>query len=154
MSGIKIWFSSMTAAGSGLAGATRWCDPSMCNDFDKVTVIFCGKPITVNKTYKNKFALLSTMIGITGHASKIYRVDSLACRKISAGSSTWSYHSFGQAIDINPSDFYATSAGRYTLPDWYNNVLDAARSLGFRCGADWTTYFDPMHIEIGSKINR
>lgn len=142
----------------GMTGATmpsRWRDAATyCSDFDKVTLNFAGHTITVNRAYREKFIALATFIDINPEIrNHVSRVDSFACRTIGNTSSTWSYHSYGQAIDINPEDFPAGS-NRYTLPNWYTTLLSIARTLGFRAGADWQSYYDPMHLEIGNRLPR
>lgn len=152
MSGLFKFFSTAIDVFRGVHVMSRWRDEKFCRDFQKVTIPFAGKQITINQRYQPDFAALDVWITINNLDQYITRVDSFACRMISATSPTWSYHSFGQAIDINPTQFPAETTGRYALPQWYNELLNLARTHGFRCGADWTSYYDPMHIEIGSKL--
>lgn len=129
-----------------------WKPEHQCQDFTKCSIVIAGHPATVNAAYRDKFELLDFWLGLNNLDQHITRVDSFACRLIRNGNS-WSYHSYGQAIDINPEDF-PMSQNRYALPQWYQAVLDIARGIGFTCGADWNTIFDPMHLQIGTKIDR
>ena len=125
-----------------------------CQDFDKYSFNFCGKIITVNRLYYNQFNALSEAIKSMGYDDNIVRVDSFNCRKM-RGFGAWSYHSFGQAIDLNPSEFRMVSLGdKYQIPMWYNLITITAKNLGFRWGGDFSSRFNPMHFEIGSKIRR
>ena len=134
---------------------SRWRPSIECEDFEKVTIPFLDKTITVNRLYMEKFQDLDFWLKLNQLQQNVVRVDSFACRLIGVGGS-WSFHSFGQAIDINPVQFPASNLSqggtRYTLPSWYNTFLDIARGQGFRVGADWQTYYDPMHIEIGNRL--
>lgn len=129
-----------------------WQPEELCRDFEKVTLQFAGKTITVNRQYAAQFTALDTWIKINNMEQYVTRVDSFACRHIRGGRS-WSYHSYGQAIDINPDDFPMRTE-RYTLPQWYTTLIDIAKTIGFRSGRDWQSIYDPMHLEIGTRLPR
>ncbi|WP_316196561.1 phage tail tip lysozyme [Bradyrhizobium sp. SZCCHNS3053] len=59
------------------------------------------------------------------------------------GSSGWSQHAYGNAIDINPS-----TNPQYGGTDMPANVRDMAAKYGLSWGGDWSKrYRDPMHFE-------
>ena len=154
MSGLFKFFSLGSYTGGG---GMKSLSPQNfdCGDFEKTSIKFCDKWITINREFKNKFLELDSWCRINGFCNKINRVDSFVCRYIRGSQDRWSYHSFGQAIDINPTDFPMVSSGaKYTLPFWYDTLLDTAKRLGFRVGRDWSRPYDPQHIEIGSRIYR
>lgn len=64
------------------------------------------------------------------------------CRKIS-GSSRWSNHAFGGAIDLDAAHngFFA---GKGTIPQY---TIDAFDRVGFRWGGRYSGRTDPMHFE-------
>lgn len=72
-------------------------------------------------------------------------------RVAASGTGNMSHHSYGVAVDVNPTANPATYWG-YS-PDvtsaYYNNpqVVDIWKSHGFYWGGDWAGYFyDPMHF--------
>lgn len=64
------------------------------------------------------------------------------CRKIS-GSSRWSNHAFGGAIDLD-ADRNGFGRGKGTIPQY---VIDAFDGVGFRWGGRYKGRTDPMHFE-------
>jgi hypothetical protein len=81
-----------------------------------------------------------------GHAAyRVHTVYIYNCRKTRSGSS-WSKHSWGVAIDINPAENpYAAKRGacRTNMPAWFVQLwLDE----GFGWGGNWRTVCDSMHM--------
>lgn len=64
------------------------------------------------------------------------------CRKIS-GSSRWSNHAFGGAIDLD-AEHNGFFAGKGTIPQY---AIDAFDRVGFRWGGRYSGRTDPMHFE-------
>lgn len=64
------------------------------------------------------------------------------CRKI-RGSTRWSNHAFGGAIDLD-AEHNGFFAGKGTLPDY---VIAAFDRVGFRWGGRYKGRTDPMHFE-------
>lgn len=83
---------------------------------------------------------------------RITRIDSYNPRYIrySGGIKIWSYHAYGQAFDLNPPEF-PMATKPYDLPNWFRALAVVFKGHGFRWGGDWTSRFDPMHFEIGSR---
>lgn len=122
---------------------------------DIIYTYFCSKKVWINARYKAKFdnASLHITINRPDILQKIVRVDSYNKRRMTFNPLLWSYHAYGQAIDINPSEFpYSTT--QYPLPQWYKDLALIMKSYGFRWGGDWWSVFDPMHFEIGKRENK
>lgn len=64
------------------------------------------------------------------------------CRKI-AGSTRWSNHAFGGAIDLD-AEHNGFFAGKGTIPDY---AIAAFDKVGFRWGGRYSGRTDPMHFE-------
>ncbi|WP_409188463.1 M15 family metallopeptidase [Bradyrhizobium sp. RDM4] len=64
------------------------------------------------------------------------------CRKI-AGSTRWSNHAFGGAIDLD-AEHNGFFAGKGTIPQY---AIDAFDKVGFRWGGRYSGRTDPMHFE-------
>lgn len=75
------------------------------------------------------------------------------CRKIS-GSAAWSLHSYGTALDLNPSKNPYGKPLRYNYPQSFINAvlsLDATDGTPlFRWGGQWNTP-DAMHWEVNCR---
>lgn len=88
------------------------------------------------------------------------------CRAVTGGSS-WSEHSYGWAIDINPVQNPYVS-GSTVLPaagrQWLDRtdvvpamivrpgpVVDAFAAIGWRWGGDWTTKKDYQHVSLTGR---
>lgn len=129
-----------------------------CKDFNLIMVKIAGFPAWINADYEIRFKQLADYIRLGLLAQHIVRVDSFNCRKM-RWSDSWSYHSFGQAIDINPDEFPAVNArigdpARISIPAWYRQIIGYAKSIGFVWGGDWKTVYDPMHLQIGNTWHR
>jgi hypothetical protein len=85
------------------------------------------------------------------------------CRRV-AGSSSWSWHAYGTAVDINPvQNPYVSSSNRYSPPagSAYGDrsnvrpgmivegdaVVDAFDAIGWEWGGRWNTIKDYQHFE-------
>jgi hypothetical protein len=118
------------------------------------TIPFLTKMITVNKAYVGKFLSVHDHIRLNSPyiLQFIQRIDSYNPRYIRGDGKVWSYHAYGQAVDINPSQFPAVKGReRYELPFWFECLVYIFKFYGFRWGGDWRTIFDPMHFEIGAR---
>lgn len=66
-----------------------------------------------------------------------------------------SWHNFGLAVDVAPS--INPPDGPY-VPDWnashptWKAMTDAARALGFVCGADFRTFPDNPHLQLTGRF--
>lgn len=88
------------------------------------------------------------------------------CRKV-AGSSSWSMHAYGTAVDVNPMQNPAVSAGRYEPPGserWANRsdvtpgmavaggpLVGAFDYIGWGWGGRWTTKKDYQHFSRSGR---
>ena len=135
-----------------------------CPKINLMKYDFLGYNIWINENYKANFinAKLNILLLYPFHAFKIMRMDSYNCRYVRGyeRQKIISYHGYGQATDINPSDFPSIRlkdnygniiAEKYTLPIWFIQIADCFKMAGFRWGGDWSSLFDPMHFEIGSR---
>lgn len=76
-----------------------------------------------------------------------YRIDAntwgFNCRRI-AGSSSWSQHSYGWAVDVNSTRNPFTRGPLVTdMPGWF---VDLWKARGFGWGGDWRSVRDAMHF--------
>lgn len=67
-----------------------------------------------------------------------------ACRKI-RGSSSWSNHAWGLAVDLNAPTNPMTSTLKTDMPGWMPELWN---SYGFRWGGDYAGRKDAMHYEF------
>ena len=89
----------------------------------------------------------------------INRAASFVFRRVRHGAETpLSYHAFGIAVDVNPSDNSGRWISRPPVPwsdAWYKlwpmgvprGVVEAFEDQGFSWGGLWRGYVDPMHFE-------
>ena len=71
-----------------------------------------------------------------------------ACRKI-AGSSSWSNHAWGLAVDLNAPKNPMTSRLVTDMPSWMPALW---KSYGFRWGGDYSGRKDAMHYEFMGSV--
>lgn len=71
-----------------------------------------------------------------------------ACRKI-AGSSSWSNHAWGLAVDLNAPKNPMTSRLVTDMPSWMPALW---KSYGFRWGGDYSGKKDAMHYEFMGSV--
>lgn len=111
-----------------------------------VVIDFCGRKLSVNSLCKRHFLHLERIFDLYAprYAKKIDegQLDDWGYnkRKI-AGTSTWSNHAFGIAIDIN-----SLTNGWNTKGNMPEEVVRRAEASGFRWGGRYRTP-DPMHFE-------
>ena len=65
-------------------------------------------------------------------------------------SSGASFHNFGMAFDYNPTLSNGVTLTRaHSKQMWENSgVPEIARSNGMTWGGDWTSYYDPIHLQF------
>lgn len=110
-----------------------------------VVMDFCGKPVSVNKKALAHFEALEAIFLSHPYGRSIddiYDDWGYACRRI-GGSSTWSNHAWGIAIDINATRNPMHSGSRGDIPI---AIVLEAEAIGFRWGGRYSTP-DPMHFE-------
>jgi len=102
-----------------------------------------GKTAMVNKKVASQFQNLLNWFGSVG-----YEINSLGGyndRNI-AGTNMPSWHSNGEAIDINPA---TNPYGPQRITDMPAGTAAAAASFGLGWGADWSNIKDAMHFSTG-----
>ncbi len=148
----------ITGAGSGGNGhqLTRtelvkiYGDPSPDTMSKKVvSVDFLGKSIKVHPSIAGCVKAVASEIQANNinYAIKSiggYRYDS---NNGSSNIGEKSYHTYGIAIDINPTTnpFIRGGSASYDMPQGY---IDAFRNHGFSWGGDWNSVKDYMHFEF------
>ena len=138
--------SSGRQATSGESGAVDY------NGSDKVdpyapmkTLNFKGQQYTVNSSVAGRFQGFLRALSKQGYVPK--SIGGHSDRNI-AGTSTKSLHSYGLAIDIDPSGNGVQYGDKFntTLP---NNVGRLASRFGLTWGGDWNgSKKDPMHFSV------
>lgn len=105
-----------------------------------------GAKFTVNK--QDAPAFQGLVNDLEGQGYKVTSVGGYNLRNITGGS-TLSYHAFGAAIDVNPTDNpYSNTPGGGTLTtNLPSNVSDIAAKWGMQWGGNWSTLKDPMHFQ-------
>jgi hypothetical protein len=126
------------------AGEMR-SSPDMSGGKPELTTIRSkeGKSTQVNKKAAPQFQKLLDWFGKAGYA--INSLGGYNDRNI-AGTNTPSWHSNGEAIDINPSK---NPYGSKLITDMPPGTGAAAKSLGLGWGADWPNVKDAMHFSTG-----
>ena len=132
-------------AGSPGVVKTGWGAPGDGRNMRTITVE--GFTITVHHQAVDKFAgFITDLVNVLGYKPKtIYGYNA---RKI-AGSSTWSNHAYGAAIDIDPDDNPRVAVGTapYTLPK-PPKIIQYARKWGLKWGGEYQNSKDYMHFEV------
>ncbi len=125
-----------------------------------ISIPFQGKTISVNPIVAPLFKKIDSQITAanTGYAftqistgswrcvrsPKVKIVDQTTCQT-STGKIARSKHSYGIAIDINPTDNpFCTPSCSYTLPQ---KVIDIFKANDFSWGGDWPGAKDYMHFD-------
>jgi len=123
---------------------------SACKDVDLVELKLEKFRVWVNVNYRQKFYDLLSYIVM--NCPEVKRIDSFNCARI-PGYNTWSYHSYGLAIDVNPTQFPMVSdvSKSYGIPDWFLDLAVYAQAIGFTWGGTWREPWDPMHFQIGKR---
>lgn len=132
--------------GVPLTANRGWGSPGQSVNMRKVTVR--GVTFSVHKNAVDNFVgFVKELQDRLGYKPK--SIGGYAYRKI-AGSSTWSNHAYGAAIDIDPSrnPYYSSaSGGRYALPG-PDKIVPLARKWGLGWGGEWRNSKDYMHFEV------
>jgi flagellum-specific peptidoglycan hydrolase FlgJ len=102
-----------------------------------------GKTAMVNKKVAPQFQKLLDWFGSVGYS--IYSLGGYNNRNI-AGSDKPSWHSNGEAIDINPA---TNPYGKERITDMPEGTASAAARFGLGWGADWSDIKDAMHFSTG-----
>ncbi len=134
-------------AGGGNPGgiSSGWGAPGDASNM--VGVSAAGIPFSVHRIAADKFVgFVTDLKNILGYQPK--SIGGYNPRKI-AGSSRWSNHAYGAAIDIDPSTNPVTgpSGGSYTLPK-PPQIIQLARKWGLGWGGEWNSLKDYMHFEV------
>lgn len=119
------------------------CDPNYEAE-NIITVEAGGTSFRVNKLVAEKFVNFINELESNGY--DVTRVDGYNLRRIS-GSSKLSNHSFGAAIDVDPSKnplYSSSSGGEFALPP---TVGDLASQFGLVWGGNYQNSKDYMHFE-------
>jgi hypothetical protein len=126
------------------AGEMR-SSPDMSGGKPELTTIRSkdGKSTQVNKKAAPQFQKLLDWFGQAGYA--INSLGGYNDRNI-AGTNTPSWHSNGEAIDINPSK---NPYGSKPITDMPPGTGQAAASLGLGWGLNWPNVKDAMHFSTG-----
>lgn len=117
-----------------------------------VSMDFCGRSVTVNKKVRRHFKRLARIFqekapNYARHIDDFLDDWGYACRQI-AGTSVWSNHSWGIAIDIDATR-NARNGGPYTdsaIWQGARNAVLQAEEEGFRWGGRYSNP-DEMHFE-------
>lgn len=102
-----------------------------------------GPSAQVSSQYAKNFQGLIDWFDSQGY--KIKSLGGYADRNI-AGTNTPSYHSKGEAIDINPAE---NPMGSQRITDMPQGTRQAAKSMGLGWGLDWQNKSDAMHFSAG-----
>lgn len=109
-----------------------------------------GRTVRVHVDALPAFEQVSANLAAAAAEGKTYRVDEAfgwAFRAVTGSSHRMSFHSFGTAVDINPSRnpfIDDPDAELITdMPEWY---VQAWRDAGFCWGGDWVSKRDAMHF--------
>lgn len=137
----------------------------VCPRIELINFDFFGHNIRINKKFEAYYlsAKLKIYECYPHWIPKIKRMDSYNCRYIRGAEyrKIISYHGYGQAIDINPSDYPSIRlkdkngnviGQKYDLPLWFREVAGCFTWVGFRWGGNWNSLYDPMHFEIGTRV--
>lgn len=110
-----------------------------------VSVNWRGRRFVVNGKVAPIFTALLDDLWAAGYRPKV--IGGYNDRNI-AGTSVKSLHSYGYAIDIDPSEnFVQDNDGsmEHILP---SNVRALAKKYGLSWGGNWSSYKDPMHFSM------
>lgn len=114
------------------------------------TVDFLGKPVQVHQKIAGCLRAVINEIKTKGIQYNIREIGAwrsdVGGGAVANGSS---YHQFGVAIDINPSENPCCSVSRYTMPQGY---IDAFHNHGFSWGGNWRSIKDYMHFEYNGPM--
>lgn len=138
-------FTNATGSIKGGPGSTSNTSVSSPTPGGLTTIMSHGKRVTVNSAVAGRFKGFLDALWKTGY--HFSSVGGYSNRNI-AGTSTRSAHSYGYAIDIDPSRnpiYYNSKGGVYALP---KNVGALAAKYGLHWGGNWHTRKDYMHFSV------
>lgn len=140
-----------TTSQNGTAGlptpvTSGWGNPGDASNMVQVTVE--GLTFTVNKIAASRFTgFVTDLVEVLGYKPTV--IGGYNPRKI-AGSSSWSNHAYGAAIDIDPDKnprYSSGAGGPYALPG-PPAIVEYARKWGLKWGGEYTDSKDYMHFEV------
>jgi hypothetical protein len=137
----------------------RWWADWRCNGAKLESQPVLGANRTVAKGSADAYKALTMALDATGYRAEGW--GTYNCRKI-AGTNSWSLHSYGIAIDIDPFSLGNPAWRKLssTPIDWsrikitaeqVEAVVDVRTNLGkqvWAWGGYWATYVDSMHFQI------
>lgn len=118
-----------------------------------MTYSLFGKEVTINKNIAPSLDNIQKEVNALNTGYSFDDIQTLNYRSKRGGGGL-SLHSFGIAIDINPSRNPLQPGKRSEIQmDIPESIINAFRKNGFFWGGDWTGYADPMHFEwYGGKV--
>ena len=131
-----------------------------CNSASLTTVLFpTGTASTIGLKVAPPTAtawkLFTERMSYVGYYFEELAGGSYNCRKI-AGSNEWSLHSYGIAVDLNPSKnprgLPLTTDIPASLYEWAEDCTTASGARVFSWGGRWGNP-DPMHFQINASPN-
>lgn len=124
-----------------------WGPP--CPDGEIVNIQAGGRSFNVHKKVAPIFQAFITDLVATPYPIDRGTLDdwSYNCRKI-AGSTSWSNHAWGLAVDINSLTNPMRSPLTTDMPSWVRNETNLMNKYGLRWGGEYSGTPDPMHFEF------
>ncbi len=127
-----------------------------CNPADITKINFMGKEIEVNKAVAAELTEINKEWLFTVDPEiKNYKIDTIygyVCKHVKNQPTKTSAHSFGLALDINPSQNPYTKTGCQTnMPPAFVRLFT---SHGWGWGGNWSSVKDPMHFSKLSTETR
>lgn len=123
-----------------------WGGPG-CRADQLVTLPCAGIPLHLRREVAPLFAELIRWLTLARQLTRVPALSSSGgyCKRYISGTTTWSNHSWGLAVDFNA----AANPYRHGAPtDMPSGSSAKAASLGMRWGGDYTDKRDPMHFEF------
>lgn len=122
-----------------------------CNSADLRTINFLGSSVTIHKNFVASAQRIDQRWRARG-GDRLYRVTSVggySCRNI-AGSSRYSAHAYGLAIDINPAQNPHTFPPRGLVTNMPAEFVNLFIFEGWGWGGNWSSSKDAMHFSKSS----
>jgi hypothetical protein len=119
-----------------------------CSGTIKTVVLSNGVKLPVRQEIAELIALLCEATMKRGYRLVPGWCWGYACRKI-RGSSSWSNHAWGLAVDLNAPKNPMTSRLVTDMPSWMPTLW---KSYGFRWGGDYSGRKDAMHYEFLGSV--
>jgi hypothetical protein len=132
----------------------EWWKTYRCSPDKMVRVAFPGPDrmwnLLVAAEAAQAFEVFAEVMATTGYLFRESAGGTYNCRKI-AGTDQWSLHSYGIAIDLNPSKNPYGKPLRHDFPqeflDGVDSIITSTGQRAFKWGGRWNTP-DAMHFEI------